>query len=181
MMAQVRRSDLAALWNEKDRLWAENRLLREKIATTWELGRLEGVAVYNDAVIPVPTGEWYPLPFNSERRDDAGFHSTTSNTSRLTVPAGKAGWYVISGHIAFDVSGVGTIRMIAIQFNGVTHIGYHLNTPQAGTYHGLSIATVYPLSATDFVELVAYQDTGSNLNVISVGNYSSEFRMVRVR
>lgn len=41
MAKQVQRSDLAALWNEIDRLWAENRLLRKKIETTWELAAAE--------------------------------------------------------------------------------------------------------------------------------------------
>ena len=50
-MAQVQRSDLAALRNEIDRLWAENRQLREKIATTWEL-----VMVEFSGVTGVPSG-----------------------------------------------------------------------------------------------------------------------------
>lgn len=38
MVQQAKPSDLAALRNEIDRLWAETRLLRQKLATSWEMG-----------------------------------------------------------------------------------------------------------------------------------------------
>lgn len=177
----VQRSDLAALWNEIGRLWAENRLLREKVATTWELGRPEGVTVYNNANIEIPTGEWYVLPFNSERRDDAGFHSTTSNTSRLTVPAGKAGWYTISGHVSFDANAMGNKRGIAVGLNEAVWLAIHSAAPMAAFRTHRSIATPYYLSAGNFVELYVYQDSGGNLDIWTGGAYSPEFRMVLVR
>jgi hypothetical protein len=36
------------------------------------------------------------LAFPNENYDTDGFHSTSSNTSRMTIPAGKAGYYIIA-------------------------------------------------------------------------------------
>lgn len=176
----VQRGDLQALWNEIDRLWAQNRQLREKVARSWELGVPDGIAVYNSGNISIGTGSWTALTFDSERRDDADFHSTVSNTSRLTVPAGKAGWYVIAGHISFAASGSGLRRYVSILINGSDRIAMQRGEPNATTPVQLSIATVYPLAAGDYAELPAYQDSGGNLNVIVDSIFSPEFRMVRV-
>lgn len=182
-IAQVQQGDLRAAWKEIERLWEETRLLRQKIATGWELGVLEyracGVAVYNDANISIPTGAWTTLTFNSERRDDADFHSTTSNTDRLTVPSGHDGWYMISSHARFAANSSGDARSLDLTVNG-TYIGISGILTPSGNYAELSIATVYYLSAGDIVRTQVWQNSGGNLNVLAGGNYSPEFRMVRI-
>jgi hypothetical protein len=65
--------------------------------------------------------------------------------------------------------------------NGTTYIGstLALNTG-AGIPTKVVVATHYQLAVNDYVELIAYQDSGGNLNVNVTGNYSPEFMMVRV-
>lgn len=143
-----------------------------------EVGR-EGVAVYNSANIAVPSGAWTALTFNSERKDDASFHSTVANTSRLTVPTGYDDWYIISGHAEWAGGLGGIYRNLGILLNGGILIAAHSRWVNAAA-QSISVATIYYLSGSDFVELAAYQDSGGNLNVNASGNYSPEFRMVRL-
>lgn len=145
----------------------------------------KGVAVYNDAVLVIPTGAWTVLTFNSERWDDADFHSVLANTGRLTCPDGLSGWYMIAGNFYFTSSGAGTYRQGALRLNGATWLQIYAAAFSAAFNSYVMLSTVYYLSdngvgANDYVELQAIQDTGGNLNVPSTGNYSPEFRMVRI-
>jgi hypothetical protein len=44
------------------------------------------------------------ITWNQEEFDTDAYHSTSSNTSRITIPAGKAGKYLISGFILFHLA-----------------------------------------------------------------------------
>jgi hypothetical protein len=43
----------------------------------------------------------------------------------------------------------------------------------------MHVSTVYPLVATDFLEMEVFQDTGGNLNLITAAQYGIEFRIER--
>jgi hypothetical protein len=43
-----------------------------------------------------------------------------------------------------------------------------------------SMSTLYYLNDADYIEIVALHDASASVNINSSGNYSPEFRMVRV-
>lgn len=135
-----------------------------------------GVAVYNNANISIPNAAWTALTFNSERWDADGYHSTLANTSRLTVPTGYAGWHVMSGNIHWD--GAPPTGYVAIMLNNGAFIAVTELTNT--TMIICSIPAIYYLSDADFVELYVYQNSGAPKNILVSGNYSPEFRAVRV-
>jgi len=113
------------------------------------------------------------IQFNSERYDVGGCHSTSSNTTRLTVPTGGGGLYHIGGSI-HCATGSGS-RILSIRVNGSTSIA-GISTPgdtTVGNY--LSLSTDYELADGDYVELVLYQDSGGNLTVSKVDRNTPEF------
>ena len=55
--------------------------------------------------------------FNAETYDTDGFHSTTTNTSRMTIPSGKAGYYLIHGLLCYPDNATGA-REIVFTING---------------------------------------------------------------
>ena len=55
-----------------------------------------GTKLYNTTDQTISTGTWTSITYNSETLDSDGFHSTSSNTSRITIPAGKAGKYIFT-------------------------------------------------------------------------------------
>jgi hypothetical protein len=134
----------------------------------------DGARVYNSAVESIPTATLTALTFNSERYDNGGLHSTTTNTSRLT--AQKAGKYLITGHLYWAYNATG-LRRAYIRLNGATFIAAVELTPGAAGENDMSVVTVYHLAAADYVELVVVQNSGGNLNVAATGNYSPEFAM----
>lgn len=138
-----------------------------------------GARVYNNAALTIATASWTALTFNAERWDTDGFHSTTSNTSRLTVPAGLSGVYAIFANVDWGVSTVGR-RLLAIRLNGSTELAIDGRITESGGNSSCMVATLYSLSAGDYIECYVYQGSGGNLNVNSYGNWTPEFSAVRI-
>ena len=144
---------------------------------------MPSVRVFNNAVQSIPNGTLTAVTFNSERFDQASngadtMHDTVTATSRLTCR--YAGVYLVTGHLQFASSAAGTIRMLRVRLNGATDIGAAWNGPIASTAVGMTVTTIYSLAVNDYVELMAYQDSGGALNTAVAANFSPEFGMVRV-
>lgn len=136
--------------------------------------------VFNDANISIGTsGTAQTLTFNSERFDTGNFHSTSSNTSRLTAPT--AGLYYVGANVQFDANVTG-IRRAAIQVNGSGFIADDSRkaADSGGFPTWVNVSTVYHLDATDYVEAVVQQSSGGALNVIASAARSPEFWIVRL-
>jgi hypothetical protein len=135
-----------------------------------------GARAYNNANIAITTGVVTALTFNSERWDSDTIHDTGSNTSRLTCKT--AGKYIITGNIEWAADAT-SVRTLQIRVNGSTAIGNDSRAPLSGVLTtSQTTTTIYDLAVNDYVELVAYQATAGNLNVLTTANYSPEFSMV---
>ena len=125
--------------------------------------------VYNSANISLVNNTVTALTFDTEVLDDGGLHSTSVNTSRITIPADGAGWYSIGGHVRFAASATG-YREVKVRLNGVTDLAIQrVNNSGATDDCRVSISTEYPLAVGDYVELCATQNSGGALNVIGGG------------
>lgn len=112
------------------------------------------------------------ITFDTEVFDDGGMHSVVSNTSRITVPTGGGGLYIIGAAAEFAQNATG-IRDIFIVLNGTTTIGFQRSTsPSASAATRLSTTTAYVLNDGDYVELRCNQTSGGNLNIVSAGDSS---------
>jgi hypothetical protein len=112
------------------------------------------------------------LSFNAERYDTSALHDNVTNNDRLTAPV--AGYYLISGTVAFDNNATGT-RQVQIEINSTTTIQV-TNANTAG-FTFLSVTAIYQMAAGDYARLLAYQTSGGALNVRALANYSLEFSM----
>jgi hypothetical protein len=115
--------------------------------------------------------------FDNEFFDTDGFHSTSSNTSRMTVPTGKAGKYLITGGFRFEsFSGD---RLAQLRLNGTTPLcRQDYNSSSTGGTVNLNLSRIVNLAVGDYIELVAYQNSGATqslLGTTSLGNYEGPF------
>lgn len=114
----------------------------------------------------ITTGSFQALLFNTEALDDdpdgVGGHSTSSNTSRYT--ARYPGWYRVSGSVTY--AGNATNRRGAHwRVNGSIVAGTE-QVQAAGSASGVGVTTTNPLvylNEGDYLELYAFQDSGSTL------------------
>ena len=132
--------------------------------------------VYNSSNIQLTTAAEATLTFDTERYDSGDLHSTSSNTGRLTAPI--TGLYSVGANVRFASNATGQ-RQVALRINGTTFIAYVLVQAANGDATFLNVSTDYQLTAGDYVEVRAYQNSGGNLNVTASANYSPEFWMHR--
>jgi hypothetical protein len=115
------------------------------------------------------------LAFDTETVDSGGMHSTSSNTSRITVPSGGSGMYLLGANIEFAANATG-VRDLNIRLNNSTIIGSARATSASGTTPTrLTVTTIYPLNVGDYVEAVVNQTSGGNLNLNSAAEFSPIF------
>lgn len=129
-----------------------------------------GCKVYNDGTQSIPDNSSTAVTFGAEEYDTDGFHSTSSNTSRITIPSGKDGTYRFSYGTSLAANATG-VRIAFLRKNGGgtdanNVIGSRQNmTPISGSLScdaGRSVEVA--LVATDFIELFIYQNSGGALN-----------------
>lgn len=106
------------------------------------------------------------VTWDTEDFDTDGFHSTTTNKDRFTIPSGKAGKYLFEGTVRWDNNASG-IRELAIWKNG-TVIKQNWVIPGADPSH--SISWVGSLAVGDYVSLYVYQNSGGNRNLYFINN-----------
>lgn len=105
-----------------------------------------------------------PMISNEENYDNAGMHSTSTNTSRITVPL--AGRYLFWGRLSFAGTTAGTYRYLSFRVNGGTeYVGMICGpTPDAAVTTLLSSTAALVLNANDYVELCSRHNVNPNMN-----------------
>ena len=103
---------------------------------------------------------WTALTFGSETLDTDNYHSTVTNTSRLTIPA--TGKYLVGGHVVLPIS---TAYRVALRVNGSTYTYFSDLYPLGGALTSPTCigGMLFDLSASDYVELAVYQVSGSSV------------------
>jgi len=102
------------------------------------------------------------LTFDSEDFDTDAFHSTSSNTGRITIPSGKGGKYKIDafGNWANNSSGR---RYMYLYKNGVEFAYTETIVPSVASSLSWYMNIVVSAVATDYFELRATQTSGGAL------------------
>jgi hypothetical protein len=134
--------------------------------------------VYHNANQTTTTAVSLALAFNSERFDTDAIHDTVTNNTRLTCKT--AGKYFVLAEIIWVANATGT-RVVQLRLNGSQVIGEQRDpSNSAGDTHAMSAAAIWDLAVNDYIEAMATQTSGGNLNVNSVSGTSPEFMMTRV-
>jgi hypothetical protein len=133
----------------------------------------QGVSLYNTTNQSVSSSTWTATTFNTEDFDTDGFHSTSSNTSRITIPTGLDGKYLFTGVQAWTANTT-SIRGLQLYKNGAILKALFLNAPSPSYETFQSYQFIVDAVAGDYFEVFNYQETGSALNLqggFSFGNH----------
>jgi len=122
-----------------------------------------GCSLYKDSGHQaVPNDTATAITWENEFFDTDAFHSTSTNISRITIPAGKAGKYLVTGGIAMEIAN--SSKSMYLRKNG----SVLQNTGAFGTTttnHIFAFAYCINLSEGDYLEMFLTQSSGSNKNV----------------
>lgn len=120
--------------------------------------------VYRTTTLSIANVTGTVIGFDSEDYDNGGLHSTSVNTSRITIPTGGDGYYCCFGAATFEPNGTGG-RATILAKNGAA-VGAQCTTGAVASLHNCPFITkIIHLAAADYIEIIAYQDSGGNLNV----------------
>lgn len=135
-----------------------------KWATPSSGSTFSGVLLTNSASQSISNNTTTAVTWATETFDTDGFHSTSSNTSRITIPAGKAGYYHVGAQLEVDNSTSGGKTMY-IYKNGAI-VKRFIIVPSAN-YPSANMHLTMNLAVNDYVEIYYIQTTGTTQNVIS--------------
>jgi hypothetical protein len=99
-----------------------------------------------------------------------------NDTANSRIVINKAGFYRLSLYLGFSDSTAGQYRIPGFRLNGVTVLDvYYAKTTGVGSIR-MTGTHYLQLSASDYIEISGYQDSGGNLNVMD-GTYFVVERM----
>jgi hypothetical protein len=112
------------------------------------------------------TSTYTAVTFDSEVLDTDAFHNNSTNTERITIPTGKGGKYLITATIHYAANANNTRRNL-VTLNGAVGVGTAICDQRTGGFSAApSEATfvgLYSLSAGDYIQLNAFQDSGTTV------------------
>lgn len=152
-------------------------LTSPSVADMNELSEVPRCRLRHNAAQTLTTATLTVLAFNTEVYDAAApnaMHDTVTNNSRITVPTGGAGWYMLQANVAFAFNATG-YRQLQIRVNGTTVIASTLQASAPTTGTRLNISTMYRLNVGDYAEVQAQQTSGGNLAIDTNTDISPSF------
>lgn len=109
--------------------------------------------------------------FKTELYDTDGFHDNATNPTRVTIPSGLGGKYLVAGGVVFPGTATGLLRIGRILKNGTTVISEVRNTAGASQQHAMQVVTVVDLAAGDYLEVSVWQNSGASMTLIRANPY----------
>ena len=121
-----------------------------------------GCSLYSTVGVTVSNVTSTIITWNSENFDTDNFHSTTTNTGRITIPSGKAGKYLFIVDVSCDPLGGTGRRSGAFYKNGVANAQFEV-TPGASTYPSVWGSVILDMAVGEYVDFRMYQSSGANM------------------
>ncbi len=125
-----------------------------------------GCRLFNTVDQSITNATATAVTFNSESFDVGGYHSTVSNTSRITIPSAKDGYYQFSAATKWPGGSTTGIRAMYLYKNGAdVWSGTFFAPTNANVNETLIFTQIASAVATDYFELFVYQSTGGAYDV----------------
>lgn len=103
---------------------------------------------------------------STEEEDTDAYHDPASNASRITIPTGASGRYVVWADMRHDFHATGD-RLYRIYVNGAS-TSYEVGSKAPATSNfGACIYAEIELNAGDYVEIYMYQNSGGALDILA--------------
>ena len=133
-----------------------------------------GASVYKSAQQSVNNATETASNFDTEVFDTDGFHSNVTNNTRMTIPSGKDGKYLLLGRACFVANTTG-VRQGRLRKNGNLIAVNTDTTPGSGGGQNIEVSGIYSAVAGDYFEVAYWQNSGGALNSENGGEYYDAF------
>ena len=135
-----------------------------KWATTASGATLVGCQLTKSASQSIANATETAITFDGETWDTNAFHDNSTNNTRITIPAGKAGKYTLSIVVSLE-AGTGTAYALIKKNGSVYNYPVVRNGTTGGSNTNFIVSMLMELAASDYIEYFQYQDFGSAKNI----------------
>lgn len=106
------------------------------------------------------------ITFDAEEFDTDSYHSTSTNTGRMTIPSGKDGKYLLIAGLRFTANATGS-RSVQIYKNGASVAAPTrvMTVSESGSSTWINGSAILSAVAGDYFEVYGYQKSGGTLDV----------------
>jgi hypothetical protein len=105
------------------------------------------------------------VSFDQETFDSDGFHDNVTNNTRITIPTGKGGKYLVTVQTMFTGFTASNV-FSQVKKNGTEIMtSYTANSNTAAPTQGMS--QIFSFAAADYIEVAVYQNSGTAQNLLS--------------
>jgi hypothetical protein len=125
-----------------------------------------GASVYNSSTQSHSSGADLTPAFNSENFDTDGYHDNSTNNSRLTVPTGKTGYFIVNAWLGWS-NNSSNHRVIQFIKNSAAQVSRLSVAAANGGDTYANLTDILYLTAGDYITLQLYQASGSTLTIQS--------------
>lgn len=122
-----------------------------------------GCSLTKSAAQSIPNATETVITFDTESFDTDAFHSTSTNTGRITIPSGKAGKYLVTAQIMSNSATFQTQG--GMRKNGSSVFTYY--APKDPVAPCVLINMIIDLAVADYLEIFVYQGSGVAKDVLA--------------
>lgn len=143
---------------------------------------LSGVKATVSAVAAIGSGAWTSVLWDTEEFDTDGYHSTASNTNRLTIPTGLGGKFLLLavGDFASNATGIRGLQVTKNTATANTNVVLQWSSiAYAGISNAISAAGIIALADGDWLNVNVFQNSGGSLNFASFPS-GAHFALYRI-
>jgi hypothetical protein len=137
-----------------------------------------GVLAVNTSAQTISNATDTVLNLNDEYWDTNSFHNPVTNNSRLTIPSGYGGFYIVFYKVTWATNTTGLRYAYAKLNGGSTLIGKGAWESDSDGVVTMVGTFLDKFTAGDYIELVVYQSSGGNLN--TNGTYFTNFGLAYI-
>ena len=137
-----------------------------KIAAT-ATATFSGVKATISAAASINDSTWTSINWDTEEFDTDGYHSTVTNTNRLTIPTGLGGKFVliIGGHYAGSATGARSLQVTKNTTTANTNRIQEAYIPGSSAVGNAWQSTgIVSLADADWINVNVWQNSGGPLN-----------------
>ena len=128
-----------------------------------------GCSVSNSANLTIANNTFVALTWNTQQYNTNSIHSTSSNTSRFTIPSGKAGKYLFTSVISWPGLDTPAGYVGSYYYKNGTIVS-NLTIRSYGITPAFSNSIVLDLAAADYIEFYVKQTSGINDLTVLAGS-----------
>jgi len=112
----------------------------------------------------------------TEAYDTSSIHTTGGNNTRFTIPSGKGGYWLFYAALGYDPLSSGNMNIRFYKNNSSTVGGIlYTGATSASTLTTGTLISILSLDAADYIELVAYQNSGGSASILVAGGEDFAF------